>query len=78
MTEDVKYPCIQGSVVVNSPITTDSPFVLDHDGVRYNGEIIVTLKKEVITLHDRIEIVKGLNDAYQKGYANGFITPKYK
>lgn len=66
--------CVQGSVVMNSPITTDSPFTLGHNCVMFRGNVVATIKGKDI--HSMIEIVSSLNGAYRLGYKDGFEAPK--
>lgn len=77
--------CLQGSVTMAPDYTTEMPYVLDQGCVTFRGVSIINFKNDggwfgdrpIISYHDQIEIVKALNDAYQKGYTVGFKSPKW-
>ena len=73
--------CIQGSVVVAPSTTTEYPYVWDDGCVKFRGVPFLNFSDgwfgPVISYKDQCRIVKALNIAFQNGYHNGFVAPKY-
>lgn len=62
--------CIQGAV------TFDTPYSFTEEGIVYkDGKLLLKLA-EWQTIHDRLHLLKGLNDAYQIGYSEGWKDRK--